>query len=215
MWGIREDELSLACLRLATWPAPRRTAWIPAGAERRCRSFALPRSARTTRTGRPASTVRWLSSELTPRSRHARWPPGHSIPRWPLRLPAGRWPRHGGTVRMPFGPRSFRTRATGPRARPAFLSHGATADSIRVDATTTAVGARLARRPSGIRPAARPARCTGWEKFPPAGHGLTAPVLPRSTAMPHLTPTLPSRYRRRALAALGGLITRAKGDVAG
>ena len=33
--------------------------------------------------------------------------------------------------------------------------------------------------------------------------------------MPHLTPTLPSRYRRRALAALGGLMTRAKGDVAG
>jgi hypothetical protein len=33
--------------------------------------------------------------------------------------------------------------------------------------------------------------------------------------MPHLTPTLPPRYRRRALAVLGGLITRAKGDVAG
>jgi hypothetical protein len=33
--------------------------------------------------------------------------------------------------------------------------------------------------------------------------------------MPHLTPTLPPRYRRRALAALGGLTTRAKGDVAG
>jgi hypothetical protein len=33
--------------------------------------------------------------------------------------------------------------------------------------------------------------------------------------MPHLTPALPPRYRRRALAALGGLLTRAKGDVAG
>ena len=32
--------------------------------------------------------------------------------------------------------------------------------------------------------------------------------------MPHLTPTLPPRYRRRALAALDGLVTRAKGDVA-
>src|SRR4051812_21641283 len=167
------------------------------------------------RTGRPASTVRWLSSELIPRSRHARWPPRPSIPRWPRRLPAGKWPRHGGTVRMPFGPRSFRTRATGPRARPAFLSHGAVADSIRVDATTTAVGARLARRPSGIRPAARPARCTGWENFPQPVTASPAPVLPRSTAMPHLTPTLPPRYRRRALAVLDGLMARAKGDVAG
>jgi hypothetical protein len=33
--------------------------------------------------------------------------------------------------------------------------------------------------------------------------------------MPHLTPALPPRYRRLALAALGGLLTRAKGDVAG
>ena len=33
--------------------------------------------------------------------------------------------------------------------------------------------------------------------------------------MPQLTPALPPRYRRRALAALGGLMTRAKGDVAG
>ena len=32
--------------------------------------------------------------------------------------------------------------------------------------------------------------------------------------MPDLTPTLPPRYRRRALAALDGLLTRAKGDVA-
>ena len=33
--------------------------------------------------------------------------------------------------------------------------------------------------------------------------------------MPQLTPALPPRYRRRALVALGGLMTRAKGDVAG
>ena len=33
--------------------------------------------------------------------------------------------------------------------------------------------------------------------------------------MPQLTPALPPRYRRRALAALGGLMTRAEGDVAG
>ena len=33
--------------------------------------------------------------------------------------------------------------------------------------------------------------------------------------MPLLTPALPPRYRRRALAALGGLMTRATGDVAG
>jgi hypothetical protein len=33
--------------------------------------------------------------------------------------------------------------------------------------------------------------------------------------MPQLTPALPPGYRRRALAALGGLMTRAKGDVAG
>jgi hypothetical protein len=33
--------------------------------------------------------------------------------------------------------------------------------------------------------------------------------------MPHLTPALPPRYRRRGLAALGGFITRAKSDVAG
>jgi len=33
--------------------------------------------------------------------------------------------------------------------------------------------------------------------------------------MPDLTPALPPRYRRRALAALDGLVTRAKGDVAG
>ena len=32
--------------------------------------------------------------------------------------------------------------------------------------------------------------------------------------MPLLTPALPPRYRRRALAALEGLMTRAKGDVA-
>ena len=32
--------------------------------------------------------------------------------------------------------------------------------------------------------------------------------------MPQLTPALPPRYRRRALVALGGLMTRAKGDVA-
>ena len=32
--------------------------------------------------------------------------------------------------------------------------------------------------------------------------------------MPHLTPALPLRYRRRALAALEGLVTRARGDVA-
>ena len=38
---------------------------------------------------------------------------------------------------------------------------------------------------------------------------------PRSTDMPQLTPALPPRYRRRALAALEGLMTRAKGDVAG
>jgi hypothetical protein len=33
--------------------------------------------------------------------------------------------------------------------------------------------------------------------------------------MPHLTPTLPPRYRRLALAALDGLMTRAKADVTG
>ena len=33
--------------------------------------------------------------------------------------------------------------------------------------------------------------------------------------MPQLTPALPPRYRRRALAALEGLTTRARGDVAG
>ena len=33
--------------------------------------------------------------------------------------------------------------------------------------------------------------------------------------MPDLTPALPPRYRRRALAALGGLMTRARGAVAG
>jgi hypothetical protein len=33
--------------------------------------------------------------------------------------------------------------------------------------------------------------------------------------MPHLTPALPPRYRRRALAALEGLTARAEGDVAG
>jgi hypothetical protein len=33
--------------------------------------------------------------------------------------------------------------------------------------------------------------------------------------MPQLTPALPPRYRRRALVALGGMMTRAKGDVAG
>ena len=33
--------------------------------------------------------------------------------------------------------------------------------------------------------------------------------------MPLFTPALPPRYRRRALVALGGLMTRAKGDVAG
>ena len=32
--------------------------------------------------------------------------------------------------------------------------------------------------------------------------------------MPQLTPALPPRYRRRALVALEGLMTRAKGDVA-
>src|SRR3954454_11267213 len=32
--------------------------------------------------------------------------------------------------------------------------------------------------------------------------------------MPHLTPALPLRYRRRALAALEGLVARARGDVA-
>ena len=32
--------------------------------------------------------------------------------------------------------------------------------------------------------------------------------------MPHLTPILPPRYRRLALAALAGLTTRARGDVA-
>lgn len=32
--------------------------------------------------------------------------------------------------------------------------------------------------------------------------------------MPHLTPTLPPRYRRLALAALAGLTTRARGDIA-
>jgi hypothetical protein len=32
--------------------------------------------------------------------------------------------------------------------------------------------------------------------------------------MPLLTPALPPWYRRRALAALGGLMTRARGDVA-
>src|SRR3954453_2533963 len=32
--------------------------------------------------------------------------------------------------------------------------------------------------------------------------------------VPHLTPALPLRYRRRALAALEGLVTRARGDVA-
>ena len=32
--------------------------------------------------------------------------------------------------------------------------------------------------------------------------------------MPQLTPALPPRYRRRALVALGGLMTRAKRDVA-
>ena len=41
-------------------------------------------------------------------------------------------------------------------------------------------------------------------------YGLTT-----EQAMPHLTPALPPRYRRRALVALGGLMTRAKGDVAG
>ena len=41
-------------------------------------------------------------------------------------------------------------------------------------------------------------------------YGLTT-----EQAMPHLTPALPPRYRRRGLAALGGLITRAKSDVAG
>ena len=33
--------------------------------------------------------------------------------------------------------------------------------------------------------------------------------------MPHLTPILPARYRRLALAALARLTARAKGDVAG
>jgi hypothetical protein len=33
--------------------------------------------------------------------------------------------------------------------------------------------------------------------------------------MPDLTPALPPRYRRRALAALGGLMARARGAVAG
>jgi hypothetical protein len=33
--------------------------------------------------------------------------------------------------------------------------------------------------------------------------------------MPHLTPALPPRYRRQALAALEGLMTRAESDVAG
>lgn len=33
--------------------------------------------------------------------------------------------------------------------------------------------------------------------------------------MPLLTPALPSRYRRRALVALGKLMTRAQGDVDG
>jgi hypothetical protein len=33
--------------------------------------------------------------------------------------------------------------------------------------------------------------------------------------MPLLTPPLPPRYRRRALAALEGLLTRGEGDVAG
>jgi hypothetical protein len=33
--------------------------------------------------------------------------------------------------------------------------------------------------------------------------------------MPDLTPALPIRYRRRALAALGGLMARARGGVAG
>ena len=32
--------------------------------------------------------------------------------------------------------------------------------------------------------------------------------------MPDLTPALPVRYRRHALAALEGLVTRARGDVA-
>jgi hypothetical protein len=32
--------------------------------------------------------------------------------------------------------------------------------------------------------------------------------------VPHLTPTLPPRYRRLALAALAGLTTRARDDVA-
>ena len=41
-------------------------------------------------------------------------------------------------------------------------------------------------------------------------YGLTT-----EQAMSHLTPALPPRYRRRGLAALGGVITRAKSDVAG
>ena len=41
-------------------------------------------------------------------------------------------------------------------------------------------------------------------------YGLTT-----EQAMPHLTPALPPRYRRRGPTALGGLITRANGDVAG
>src|SRR4051794_23857475 len=116
---------------------------------------------------------------------------------------------------MPFGPRSFRTRATGPRARPAFLSHGATADSIRVYSTTTAVGARPARRPSGIRPAPRPARARAGKSFPQpvtasppqSYHGARPCPISRPPCHPgtDVGPLLP----------LDGLVTRAKGDVAG
>ena len=48
-----------------------------------------------------------------------------SIPRWRRRRPAGRSPvRHSGIIRTRFGPRRFRTSATGRMDRPAFLTVG-------------------------------------------------------------------------------------------
>ena len=52
-----------------------------------------------------------------------------------------------------------------------------------------------------------------WANFQPGGAMLSGPTK-ECSPMLDLTPALPPQYRRRALAALEGLVTRARGEVA-